>query len=72
MKNIPDQLSKERMAQQVLLANTEGLVGKDLGEAYSALKGGRDVSAGMTVRWDTISLSSFNRCAVIGLRRRRT
>merc|ERR1719234_2195250 len=45
------QLSKERMAQQVLLANTEGLIGKDLGQAYSALKGGGDVSAGMTVRF---------------------
>ena len=59
------------MAQQVLLANTEGLVGEDLGQAYNAVKAGRDVSAGMTVRWVTLSviISSFQ--SVIGLRRRR-
>ena len=46
------QIVQERgiMAQQVLLANTEGLLGKDLGQAYSAVKSGRDVAAGMTVR----------------------
>ena len=39
------------MAQQVLLAHTEGLVGvTDLGQAYSAVKSGRDVAPGMTVR----------------------
>jgi len=40
------------MAQQVLLAHTEGLVGvTDLGQAYSAVKSGRDVAPGMTVRF---------------------
>ena len=64
VKNISDQLSKGIMAQQVLLANSEGLIGKDLGQAYSAVKAGRDVSAGMTVRWDTLSSHiSFNQCA---------
>ena len=38
------------MAQQVLLANTEGLVGADLGQAYIAVRAGRDLTDGMTVR----------------------
>ena len=59
------------MAQQVLLANTEGLVGEDLGQAYNAVKAGRDVSAGMTVRWDDLSSCNYIFQLLIGLRRRR-
>jgi len=39
------------MAQQVLLGNTEGLVGKDLRQAYSAVGAPNDVTAGMAVRF---------------------
>ena len=39
------------MAQQVLLGNPEGLVGKDLGQAYSAVGAESDVTAGMAVRF---------------------
>ena len=39
-----------KMAQQVLLGNPEGLVGKDLGQAYSAVGAESDVTAGMAVR----------------------
>ena len=43
-------LQRRRMAQQVLLGNLEGLVGKDLTQAYSAVKAASDVTAGMAVR----------------------
>ena len=38
------------MAQQVLLGNAEGLVGKDLRQAYNAVGAPNDVTAGMAVR----------------------
>ena len=43
-------LQTRKMAQQVLLGNTEGLVGKDLRQAYSAVGAPNDVTAGMAVR----------------------
>ena len=42
--------TKGIMAQQVLLANSTGLIDTDLGQAYGAVRSGRDVAAGMTVR----------------------
>ena len=43
-------LQTRKMAQQVLLGNAEGLVGKDLRQAYSAVGAPNDVTAGMAVR----------------------
>ena len=50
LKSFRQIVQRRIMAQQVLLANTEGLVDANLGQAYSAVKSGRDVAAGMTVR----------------------